>query len=148
VELVSHEAVALYSHSVAHCCLCFCRHYQTQIAAYDIRTKRCDTYGNGDDYTQQCFLVYDGLHYDALAVAAFDGAPEEVDCTLVGVDDADLPQVRWLLQMLCFEIKNFPLSTAITWCDEVLYDVLALAAPEGALGDADGTVVGVGYADL
>ena len=33
-------------------------------------------------------------------------------------------------------------------CDEMLCDVLALAAPEGALGDKDCTIVGVGYADL
>lgn len=70
-----------------------CRHYKTQIAAYDIRTRRCDTYGTGDGYSQQCFLVYDGLHYDALAVEAFADAPEEVDCTVLGVDDPDLPQV-------------------------------------------------------
>jgi hypothetical protein len=71
-----------------------CRHYDTQIAAYDIRTQRCDTYGAGDGYASQCFLVYDGLHYDALAVSAFEDAPEEVDCTVLSVDDSDLPQVR------------------------------------------------------
>ena len=32
-------------------------------------------------------LVYDGLHYDALAVEAFLQAPEEIDITLVGVCD-------------------------------------------------------------
>jgi ubiquitin thioesterase OTU1 len=26
-------------------------------------------------------VLYDGLHYDALAVAAFEGAPEELDVT-------------------------------------------------------------------
>lgn len=26
-------------------------------------------------------VIYDGLHYDALAVAAFEGAPEELDVT-------------------------------------------------------------------
>jgi ubiquitin thioesterase OTU1 len=30
-------------------------------------------------------LIYDGLHYDALAVAAFDGAPEELDITVLQV---------------------------------------------------------------
>jgi ubiquitin thioesterase OTU1 len=30
-------------------------------------------------------LIYDGLHYDAMAVAAFEGAPEELDITMVQV---------------------------------------------------------------
>jgi hypothetical protein len=30
-------------------------------------------------------LLYDGLHYDAMAVAAFDGAPEELDVTILQV---------------------------------------------------------------
>jgi hypothetical protein len=32
-------------------------------------------------------LAYDGLHYDALAVEAFRGAPEEVDITLFSTTD-------------------------------------------------------------
>lgn len=28
-------------------------------------------------------LIYDGLHYDALAVAAFEGAPEQLDVTVI-----------------------------------------------------------------
>ncbi len=28
-------------------------------------------------------LIYDGLHYDAMAVAAFEGAPEELDVTIL-----------------------------------------------------------------
>jgi ubiquitin thioesterase OTU1 len=30
-------------------------------------------------------LIYDGLHYDAMAVAAFEGAPEDLDITVVQV---------------------------------------------------------------
>ncbi len=32
-------------------------------------------------YADRVLLIYDGLHYDALAVAAFEGAPEELDVT-------------------------------------------------------------------
>ena len=34
-------------------------------------------------------LIYDGLHYDALAVAAFDGAPEDLDVTILDPNGRD-----------------------------------------------------------
>jgi hypothetical protein len=70
-----------------------CRHYKTVIAAFDIQTCRCDMYGSGDGYKRQCFLLYDGLHYDALAVEAYSGAPESADITVVDINDIDLAQV-------------------------------------------------------
>lgn len=33
-------------------------------------------------YSEQVMLLYDGLHYDALAVSAFEGAPETFDVTI------------------------------------------------------------------
>lgn len=57
------------------------RHYETEIAAYDIQTKRCDVYGQGSGYRDRVMLIYDGLHYDALALSVFEGAPEELDVT-------------------------------------------------------------------
>lgn len=34
-------------------------------------------------------LIYDGLHYDALAVAAFENAPEELDATIFNPNSND-----------------------------------------------------------
>lgn len=34
-------------------------------------------------YTERVLLLYDGLHYDAMAVAAFEGAPEDLDVTII-----------------------------------------------------------------
>ena len=76
-----------------------CRHFKTEIAAYDVRTQRCDTYGSGDGYTTRCYLVYDGLHYDALALQASPGAAEALDVTQVSVTDPCLPQV--CLSIIC-----------------------------------------------
>eukprot|EP00883_Tetradesmus_obliquus_P014352 jgi/Sobl393_1/7395/SZX61668.1 len=58
-------------------------HYGREIAAFDIRTKRCDRYGESEGYAERVLLIYDGLHYDAMAVAAFEGAPEELDITVL-----------------------------------------------------------------
>ncbi|PSC76056.1 Ubiquitin thioesterase OTU1 isoform A [Micractinium conductrix] len=57
------------------------QHLKAEIAAFDIQTKRCDVYGQGAGYCERVMLIYDGLHYDALAVAAFHGAPESQDVT-------------------------------------------------------------------
>lgn len=74
-------------------------YYGREIAAYDIQTSRCDLYGQVSDlsspyllvpnlliylsvlhfltqeknYSERAMLIYDGLHYDALAVSSLDG---------------------------------------------------------------------------
>lgn len=49
---------------------CFeCRYYGREIAAYDIQTQRCDVYGSEEGYSERAMVLYDGLHYDALALA-------------------------------------------------------------------------------
>jgi hypothetical protein len=136
------------------------QHYNREIAAYDIQTKRCDLYGQdagrragyaaritptnsacSDDpcgppppvlvtqmpaqspplrpagccgwwlwrlgdwqavltshrcpctaaagHTERAMLIYDGLHYDALAVSAFEGAPEELDITMFAAPSSE-----------------------------------------------------------
>lgn len=44
-------------------------HLKVELGAFDIRTMRLDRYGQGRAYPQIGFLVYDGLHYNFLALA-------------------------------------------------------------------------------
>uniref|UniRef100_A0A7C9CMC8 Ubiquitin thioesterase OTU n=1 Tax=Opuntia streptacantha TaxID=393608 RepID=A0A7C9CMC8_OPUST len=60
-------------------------YYGREIAAYDIQTTRCDLYGQDRNYNERVMLIYDGLHYDALAMSPFEGAPEEFDQTIFAV---------------------------------------------------------------
>ncbi|XP_009627563.1 OVARIAN TUMOR DOMAIN-containing deubiquitinating enzyme 2 [Nicotiana tomentosiformis] len=60
-------------------------YYGREIAAYDIQTTRCDLYGQGKNYQERVMLIYDGLHYDALAMSPAEGAPEEFDQTIFTV---------------------------------------------------------------
>ncbi|KAG0469592.1 hypothetical protein HPP92_016292 [Vanilla planifolia] len=60
-------------------------YYGREIAAYDIQTTRCDLYGQGKGYRERVMLIYDGLHYDALAISPFENAPEEFDQTIFSV---------------------------------------------------------------
>jgi ubiquitin thioesterase OTU1 len=64
----------------------FSRHFKKEIAAFDVQTKRVDVYGEGIGYGERVMLVYDGLHYDALAVAMSDGGGEGGDMTRLKVD--------------------------------------------------------------
>ncbi|XP_051149647.1 OVARIAN TUMOR DOMAIN-containing deubiquitinating enzyme 2 isoform X2 [Andrographis paniculata] len=60
-------------------------YYGREIAAYDIQTTRCDLYGQGKNYTERVMLIYDGLHYDALAKSPIEEAPEDFDETIFAV---------------------------------------------------------------
>ncbi|VFQ58643.1 unnamed protein product [Cuscuta campestris] len=60
-------------------------YYSREIAAYDIQTTRCDLYGQENNYPERALLIYDGLHYDALAMSPSQEAPEEFDQTIFGV---------------------------------------------------------------
>lgn len=60
-------------------------YYGREIAAYDIQTGRCDLYGQEKRYSERVMLIYDGLHYDALVISPFEGAPEEFDQTIFEV---------------------------------------------------------------
>ncbi|OIW02872.1 hypothetical protein TanjilG_29648 [Lupinus angustifolius] len=62
-------------------------YYGREIAAYDIQTTRCDLYGQGKNYSERVMLIYDGLHYDALAMSPFEGAPEEFHQTIFAVQN-------------------------------------------------------------
>lgn len=64
-----------------------------EISAFDVQTQRVDTYGEGNGYGKRILVIYDGLHYDALALAAYEGAPEHLDETMFDVGDVQLEQV-------------------------------------------------------
>ena len=74
-----------------------CRHFQREIAAYDIHTQRMDLYGEGEGYSERAMLLYDGLHYDALAVSG---------------------DWYWLIKV--------PLNTVTTWVVPVMQNVQVL----------------------
>ncbi|ELR18338.1 deubiquinating enzyme, putative [Acanthamoeba castellanii str. Neff] len=88
-----------------------CKYYQTEIAAVDVQSLRTDVYGQGEGYpearptlapmgrndltllvinrlfTCRVLLLYDGIHYDPLALTFDASLPEECDVTVFSVDD-------------------------------------------------------------
>ncbi|XP_004294379.1 PREDICTED: ubiquitin thioesterase OTU1 [Fragaria vesca subsp. vesca] len=71
-------------------------YYGREIAAYDIQTTRCDLYGQEKNYSERVMLIYDGLHYDALAMSPFEEAPEEFDQTIFAVTNKTIGAVEGL----------------------------------------------------
>ena len=58
------------------------RALNVQIGAVDIITQRLDVYGSDlADPSDRVYLLYDGIHYDAAALAPQEGAPEDFDTT-------------------------------------------------------------------
>jgi len=62
------------------------RFYEIEICAFDIKTARVNRFGEGERYKAMIFLIYDGVHYDALAMA-LDEKVEMIDCTVFSSDD-------------------------------------------------------------
>ena len=72
-------------------------HYGLEIWAADIQTCRADRYGEGNGFSERCWLMYDGLHYDALAVAPSADAPEKFDTTLFPVAHSEMDDAAAVL---------------------------------------------------
>jgi len=46
----------------------FSQHYQTEINAVDVQSGRIDRFGEGNKYSNRVFVMYDGIHYDPMAL--------------------------------------------------------------------------------
>ncbi|BFG29768.1 hypothetical protein CerSpe_160420 [Prunus speciosa] len=55
---------------------------------------------------ERALLIYDGLHYDALAMSPFEGAPEEFDQTIFAVKDNTIGPVEGLALNLVREQQS------------------------------------------
>ncbi|GMH35786.1 hypothetical protein BSKO_03654 [Bryopsis sp. KO-2023] len=58
------------------------QYYKRQIAAFDIKTTKCFIYGEDKGYAERVMLLYDGLHYDPLAVTLSARTSEDLDVTI------------------------------------------------------------------
>jgi len=66
--------------------------YQTEIACCDIQTLRLDVYGQGKGFKQRVYFMYDGIHYDPMALTFSPDLPEECDITLFAPTDSFVQQ--------------------------------------------------------
>lgn len=61
---------------------------QCEIVAFDVIRNRHDSYNNGDCKQQRrIFVIYDGIHYDAIAYCLDPSLPEDMDVTQFSPND-------------------------------------------------------------
>ncbi|CAO3622667.1 unnamed protein product [Cunninghamella blakesleeana] len=64
----------------------FSKHYDIEIASIDVQSGRIDRFGEGS-FNERVFVLYSGIHYDALAFAPMENSPIEFDQTRFPVAD-------------------------------------------------------------
>ena len=66
--------------------------YEIEICAFDIKSTRMDRYGEDKKYSNRIYLLYDGIHYDALAFSPLEETLEyeDLDVTVFSVDDFNM----------------------------------------------------------
>ncbi|XP_020620581.1 ubiquitin thioesterase OTU1-like isoform X3 [Orbicella faveolata] len=100
------------------------KHYQTEIAVVDIESGRVDRFGEGSGYSSCVYLIYDGIHYDPLAVQSSDNSALPLQ-TVFPVDDdmrlaealeiaADANQKRHFTNLSQFTIRCLVCGTPLT----------------------------------
>jgi ubiquitin thioesterase OTU1 len=55
----------------------FSNYYEVEIASIDIQSMRMDIFGQGNMYNRRVYLLYNGVHYDAVAAKYTENASEE-----------------------------------------------------------------------
>ncbi len=60
---------------------------QTEIVTLDIIRNRHDIYGTGDDHKRRIYLIYDGIHYDAVAYCFDPQLPPDMDTRIFSPND-------------------------------------------------------------
>eukprot|EP01059_Diplonema_ambulator_P022545 TRINITY_DN37853_c0_g1_i1.p1 TRINITY_DN37853_c0_g1~~TRINITY_DN37853_c0_g1_i1.p1 ORF type:complete len:371 (+),score=145.81 TRINITY_DN37853_c0_g1_i1:42-1115(+) len=64
--------------------------YQTEIVALDVQTTRWHQFGEDENYSTRCFILYSGRHYDAMAMAEYGGASDANDKVLFSTTDKNV----------------------------------------------------------
>lgn len=96
----------------------FARHFATEIASVDVGSGRVDVFGEGQQYVRRVFILYSGIHYDALALA-LSISDESKDQTMFSPnDDAILAKTLMLAQKARKEHRYTDLAKFTLRCEQ------------------------------
>lgn len=82
-------------------------HFKVEIVALDIQSCNKYCYGQGEGYAKQIFIMYDGIHYDAIAQIAMENAPMEKDVTQFDAKDASKLDSAMVLVREAHQLEQF-----------------------------------------
>mmetsp|Transcript_10680 Transcript_10680/g.27754 ORF Transcript_10680/g.27754 Transcript_10680/m.27754 type:complete len:325 (+) Transcript_10680:70-1044(+) len=102
------------------------KHLQKEIVAFDIISQRCLRYGEGQ-YNELIALLYDGIHYDAIIVLPFAGAPEEFAATQFASTDEHVISLAKQLQAEAHRQRQFT--------DTAKFSLRCLVCQAGLVGE-------------
>lgn len=107
-------------------------HFSTQIVAWDIQTLKPLRFGEAKGHKQCVHLVYDGIHYDALALSILEDVPpesEDFDITVFSPEDRYMEsQARAVVTKL---------NQAKKFTDTGSFTLRCLVCQKGLVGEAD-----------
>ena len=106
--------------------------FRTEIAALDIIRNRHDVYGLDENYNRRILVMYDGIHYDALAFCLDPSLPEEMDVTQFAPTDYRAVMDR--AAAVCAEQHR-----AKQFTDTSNFTLRCLVCQEGLQGQTDAT---------
>lgn len=104
------------------------QHMGVEVGVFDVQSGRVDMY-ESPGATRRIYLLYDGIHYDPLARAAHEGAPEKDDeCTFALDDEWPLVQGK----EICRSLK-----AAHAFTDTSRFTLRCLVCGAGLAGEDD-----------
>jgi len=80
-------------------------YFESEIAVVDVRTLNVHAYGQGKQFPRRAYLLYDGLHYDALAMNSEDN--EATDKLTFSPSDTKAHAAAVMLAQLLQKDKKF-----------------------------------------
>ena len=93
------------------------KHLELEIAAVDVQTGKLYVYGEDRNFLNRIYLLYDGIHYDAIVSAVVSGCQDtdiSSDITVFSVDDQS---VVGQIQVMANELRKRNQFVDMSGCD-------------------------------
>lgn len=106
------------------------KHFGVEIAIVDISNTRLDRFGEDAGHSERTLVLYDGIHYDALALSPAEGADEEFDRTVFNSrDEGEILEAALKLAQTAKEKMLFT--------DTSKFQLRCLVCQQGLTGEKD-----------
>lgn len=95
----------------------FATYFAIELASIDVASGRLDVFGEGSGYQQRAYLLYSGIHYDALAKKVSISETEDVT-VFTADDDTVLMEVLEIAELVKAEHRYTDLAKFTLQCDQ------------------------------
>jgi ubiquitin thioesterase OTU1 len=92
------------------------KYFQMEIAAVDVETGKLYVYGEAGNYSSRVYLLYDGIHYDAIVSAILSSSGEIDESKVTTIFQASDTQMAYEAGMLATELRKKKKFVNMTGC--------------------------------